>query len=155
MWPRRARNELRARRRGMGAVPGRSTQSLARMSTRPRSSNQPWLIGGLISLSAVNAVLGAVATSRGITLSESTEMLWYFVFSIVIGVWLKNDMFERDRSARANYSQLLIFLIWPLLLPIHLVKSRGIEGLVLFVGFLGTYIAPYFAQLVIWTRHAS
>jgi hypothetical protein len=28
VWPRRARNELRARRRGMGAVSGRSTQSL-------------------------------------------------------------------------------------------------------------------------------
>src|SRR3982751_26643 len=27
-WPRRPRNKLRARRRGMGAVPGRSTRSL-------------------------------------------------------------------------------------------------------------------------------
>ena len=27
-WPRRPRNELRARRRGVGAVPGRSTQAL-------------------------------------------------------------------------------------------------------------------------------
>jgi hypothetical protein len=64
-------------------------------------------------------------------------------------------MFARDSNARNSYPDFLIFLIWPLLLPIHLVKSRGIEGLVLFVGFVGVYVAPYFVQVFIWAKNAS
>jgi hypothetical protein len=121
----------------------------------PRLSNQQWLIGGLLLLSAANAVFGAFAASREGTPSESTQMLWYFAFSILVGVWLKNDMFARDPTARSSYPDFLIFLIWPLLLPIHLVKSRGIEGLVLFIGFVGMYVAPYFVQVFIWAKNAS
>ena len=139
----------------MAAVAGRSTRSLARMSTRPRYANQRWLIGGLLLLSAANAVFGALAAAREAGPSESTQMLWYFAFSILVGVWLKNDMFAQDPNAQSNYPQFVIFLMWPLLLPIHLIKSRGIEGLVLFVGFVGTYVAPYFVQIFIWARHAS
>ncbi len=32
-------------------------------------------------------------------------------------------------------------------------SARGIEGLLLFVGFAATYIAPYFVQLVTWEGH--
>jgi hypothetical protein len=125
------------------------------MAIRQRTSKQSWLIGGLVVLSAVNAALSAVAMKRGVSISESTHMLWYFVFSILVAVWLKNDMSEAEPAASSNYPHFVIFLFWPVLLPYHLLRSRGIEGLVLFVGFVATYIAPYFVQLVMWAEHAS
>ena len=49
MWPRRARNRLRARRRGMGGAAGRSTQALAVMSrdTEQRYSPSTRIMGSL------------------------------------------------------------------------------------------------------------
>jgi hypothetical protein len=64
-------------------------------------------------------------------------------------------MIVREPNSRASYPDFLIFLIWPLMLPIHLVRSRGVEGLVLFVGFVGMYVAPYFVQVFIWAKNAS
>ena len=126
------------------------------MQARSRWSKQSWLIAGVIVLSATNAVLGAIATVRGAGPSESTEMLWYFVFSILVAVWLKNDLTERGSETDRQYPHYVIFLFWPLLLPYHLIKSRGIEGFVLFVGFAAIYIAPWLVQIVMWTaKHAS
>ena len=109
-------------------------------------SRQAWLIGGLLALSVVNAVLYGVAASRRIELSESTEMLWLFVFSVLVAVWLKNDILERGSATSRQYPHFVLFLVWPLLLPYQLIASRGIEGVVLFLGFLAIYMAPYAAQ---------
>jgi hypothetical protein len=125
------------------------------METGRRSSRQSWLVAGLVALSTVNAIGAGVVTARGGAPSESTHMLWYFGFSVLVAVWLKNDIAERGSPATREYPNFIIFLIWPILLPYHLLKTRGVEGLLLFVGFVATYIAPYFVQLATWATHAS
>ena len=126
------------------------------MQMPSRWSKQSWLIAGVIVLSAVNAVLGAVVTIRGVRLSESTEMLWYFVFSLLVAVWLKNDIAEQGSETDRQYPHYVIFLFWPLLLPYHLTRSRGIEGVVLFLGFVALYTAPGLVQFIAWaSEHAS
>ena len=121
------------------------------MTPQRRGSGQAWIIAGIISLSAVNALLGAIAASRGVLPSESTEMLWFVVFSILAGVWLKNDISSDGSETARQIPHYALFLFWPLVLPYHLVRSRGAEGFVLFVGFVATYLAPWLTQLVSWT----
>jgi hypothetical protein len=110
-------------------------------------ARQAWLLGGLLLLSTVNSVFEGMASARGIETSESTQMLWWFVFSILVAVWLKNDIRERGSEASRQYPHFVLFLFWPLLLPYQLFASRGMEGLVLFLGFAGTYLAPYVVGL--------
>jgi hypothetical protein len=125
------------------------------MQARHRSFSQAWLVGGIIALSAANAVLGAVAVGRGVQPSESTEVLWTFAFSLLISVWLKNDMIASGMETGAQVPGYVIFLFWLLVLPYHLVKSRGAIGLMLFAGFLALYFAPWFVELMVWAQHAS
>lgn len=122
-----------------------------------RSLSQPWITGGLIALSAGNSVVSALTASRGTNLSESTEVLWYFVFSVLVTLWARNDIADRAPAVSREYSHLLMFFFWPVVLPYHLLKSRGVEGLVLFIGFLAIYIAPYVVQVITWVNstHAS
>jgi hypothetical protein len=87
---------------------------------------------------------------RGGSLSESTEMLWYFVFSVLVTLWARNDIVHRVPPAGREYSYLLMFFFWPVVLPYHLLRSRGFEGLLLFIGFLGICVAPYVVQVVTW-----
>jgi hypothetical protein len=121
--------------------------------TPPRSSSQSWLLAALIALSVINTLLSVAAFKGGMDVSESTLALWYFVFSIVVAVWLRNDIRQHPVEG-GEYPPFLIFLIWIVLLPYHLVRTRGVEGLMLSVSFFAAYLAPYFAQLVVWAKQS-
>ena len=110
-------------------------------------SQQAWLLGGLLALAILNSIFAGIAASQEVELSESTQMLWWFVFSILAAVWLKNDIVERGSETSRQYPHFVLFLFWPLLLPWHLVATRGLEGLVLYLGFVALYAAPYVVEL--------
>jgi hypothetical protein len=122
----------------------------AARSPRHLRSTQAWLLGGLVALSSLNSIFAGIAASQDVRLSESTQILWWFVFSILVAVWLKNDIVERGSDTSRQYPHFVLFLFWPLLLPYQLIASRGLEGVVLFLGFAATYMAPYLVQLVVW-----
>jgi hypothetical protein len=123
------------------AVEGRRNQ---------RRSLQLWIIVVVLIISAAYSALGAVAAWRGKELSESTGMLWLFVFSVSVTLWSRNDERYPVTRSRGDYSYLLMFFFWPVVLLNHAVRSRGVEGLVLYLGFLGVYFAPYFVQMAVW-----
>jgi hypothetical protein len=143
--------------RGTGSAVGRSTQALARMATRSRYPIQPWIIGGLVILSATYSIIASYVVSRGAAVSDSTRVLWIVVFSILVTVWSRNDNRYVVPRATRDYSYLLMFFFWPMVLLYHLVRSRGTEGLMMYVGFLATYTAPYVIQVLTWVvnTHAS
>jgi hypothetical protein len=111
---------------------------------------------GLVAMSAGNCIVGAVAAARDASMSESTEMLWYLAFAILVTLWSKNDLASRGPDTAREYSYLLMFFFWPVVLPYHLVRTRGVEGAILFLGFLVIYMAPQIVQLYVWaSRHAA
>ena len=103
---------------------------------------QRLLLGALVVLCAVNAILRAFAVYRGADTLESTEMAWFLCFSILAGLWLRNDIAERRPERLGPFPDYFIFLFWPLVLPWHFLSSRGIRGMVPTLGFFGTYLAP-------------
>jgi hypothetical protein len=109
---------------------------------------QSWLTSSLIALSAAYSAVVAYAVARGSAVSESTGVLWLLVFSVLITLWARED--RRATATERDYSWLLMFFFWPVVLAYHLVKSRRLEGAVMYVGFVAVYLAPNYVQLVTW-----
>ena len=42
-----------------------------------------------------------------------------------------------------------MFLMWPLIVPYYLLKTRGARGLVLIVGFVGSYVVAFILSLLL------
>lgn len=112
---------------------------------------QSWLIASVVALSATYCAVLALYEVRETTPSGSTEVLWSFVFAILVTWWAKVDTKGRASPVQREIPSFLMFILWPIILPYHLVKSRGSEGVVLFFGFLTLYLAPYMAVVIVAT----
>jgi hypothetical protein len=110
------------------------------------SSIQSWIICGLIGVSVAYGAVGVLAVSRGADVSDGSEVLWTVVYSVLVTLWARAD--GRASNVERDYSWLLMFFFWPVVLAYHLVKSRRFEGLMLYLGFMATYLAPNFAQVI-------
>jgi hypothetical protein len=81
------------------------------------------------------------------------------VFSILVTLWAWDDELYPVSRATGEYSYLLMFFFWPVVLLYHLVHSRGFRGFMMYVGFLSMNLAPYFMQALIsagiWERLAA
>jgi hypothetical protein len=118
------------------------------MEERRGFSMQSWITWGLIALSAVYSAVGGYATTRGADVSEGTRVLWLVVFSVLVTLWARED--RRARPTDKDYSWLLMFFFWPVVLAYHLIKTRRAEGALLYIGFVAVYLAPNYAQLTMW-----
>ena len=68
------------------------------------------------------------------------EFLYTFMFLCGV-VWFLKAESERSEVARAYCPGVTIGLAWLFLFPYHLLKSRGVRGLIPLVAIVGTYIA--------------
>ena len=71
--------------------------------------------------------------------------LWMIAFVILISMWCKKD--QEGRQEFTNIG-LMALIFWPIVLPYYLVKTRGVEGLILFIGFSSLYISPNLSWLI-------
>jgi hypothetical protein len=94
--------------------------------------------------------LEIVAAVKGQNTTESTDFLCSLFFALSVALWASNDAKSRNLYRPYEYSH-FIFLIWPLALPYHLIKTRGSEGLLIFLGLLSLYPLPFFSGLISWT----
>ncbi len=72
-----------------------------------------------------------------------------FCFAIIVALWARNDVRARGESKPFEYA-FFVFLLWPVVLPYHLIKNRGIDGLVMFIGFLAIFELPHFLAWMAW-----
>jgi hypothetical protein len=115
-----------------------------------RRTIKPWIELGLVFLSASYAAMAGYAVSRGNAVPERTEFVWTFVFSVLVTWWSYVDGTEGTARGKWELSALLMFFFWPVVLLYHLVRSRAVEGVMLYLGFIAVYLAPYLVQLSVW-----
>jgi CDP-diglyceride synthetase len=115
-----------------------------------QEKNQAVIVIGVLIVSILYGLLEVIAALKEQATSEATNILWTLLFSLVIALWASSDAKSRDLYKPYEYSY-FIFLFWPVVLPYHLVKTRGTEGLVMFLGILGLYFLPFLCGLVAWT----
>ncbi len=68
------------------------------------------------------------------------EFLYYVGFLCGI-VWFLKAESERSEAARAYCPGVTIGMAWLFLFPYHLLKSRGVRGLIPLFAIVGTYLA--------------
>ena len=75
---------------------------------------------------------------------------WNFCFAVLVAMWAMEDSKRFGISRHMGFG-LLALLFWPLVLLYHLPKTRGLEGVVSYVGFWGLYTAPFFLGLTAYS----
>jgi hypothetical protein len=84
-----------------------------------------------------------VYAASGIELPPLFEILNRFAFLWIIGWWLWDD--SKKRQIPWVYDTgFFLYLVWPFILPYHLLKSRGAKGLL----FIGAFVLIYIAAAV-------
>ena len=70
-------------------------------------------------------------------------------FLWIIGWWLLRDC-RKHRVKWVFDMGLFLYIAWPLLMPYHLLKTRGARGLIGIFGFIGVYLAAWVAGLAFY-----
>ena len=83
---------------------------------------------------------GGAYKARGIEASGAFRLLTYLGFLVLMGYWVQKDS-RRNAAWRVWDLGFLMYLLWPLVVPYYLIKTRGAKGLVPIIGILGTYLA--------------
>lgn len=111
--------------------------------------NQHLIVIGLSVASVVYAIVEVIEALKEQATSVGTNIIWSIAFALLIALWSSNDAKQRDLYEPYE-SSFFIFLFWPFVLPYHLVKTRGTEGFLVFLGALSLYVFPFFSGLVTW-----
>lgn len=107
------------------------------------------IIGLSLGLSGYSAWLG----TRELEASDSLGIAWNLVFAFLIAFWAHADTADRGLHRPLDFGYFLT-VFWPVALPYYLARTRGIEGLVQFAGFVLLASGPFIAGLVAWTYAA-
>ena len=107
-------------------------------------------ISALMFLAIGMAAVEVVLNSNGEVVSDSTQSLWGFIFLILTIVWAIADSDTNEFEKPFDFG-FLMYIFWPVALPYYLISTRGIEGVVLLIGFMGVWLGPWLAGLVAYT----
>ena len=107
----------------------------------------------LITLAICMSVLEVLLNLKGKEVSGSTQFLWSFVFMILSILWAQKDAENRDVYKPFDFG-FLFYIFWPVAFPWYLVHTRGIEGILLFLGFISLWLGSWFAGLVAYIYFA-
>lgn len=88
------------------------------------------------------------------------EPLPAFEFLYTVGficgvVWFLKAEAERSAAARAYCPGVTIGMGWIFLLPYHLIKSRGVRGLIPLAAVVGTYLALQILAAIVYVFYSG
>ena len=104
----------------------------------------------LIALSALFSTYQVYMELHDISVSMQLVNVWNITFCILIAIWAIQDSKSINIPRRSSYG-LIMLVIWPILLLYHLASSRGIEGVVIYIGAWALYLAPFFLGLTAYS----
>jgi len=111
------------------------------------NSKPKLIIITLLLLSIAMGVVEFIMNAKGDVVSDSTQTLWGLLYVFLTIIWCLADAKEK-KIERPFDAGLIMYLFWPILFPGYLIKTRGIEGLVYFIGFLSIWAGPWLTGLV-------
>ncbi len=97
--------------------------------------------------SFVLTIYGAVLGFREFDISNTLYTTWFFVFSVAIAYWANADAINKNELWGLDWP-FYAFMFWPIVIPYYLCKTRGIDGLIQFLGFVTIYLAPFLGNLM-------
>ena len=110
-------------------------------------NNKSLYIYALFLLSFGMGLIEVLFNIKGELASDSTQAIWGIVSIFLTILWAYFDADTEGFEKPFDFG-LLAYIFWPVAFPWYLVKTRGIEGLVMFVGFMALWFGPWLAGVV-------
>ena len=104
----------------------------------------------LLLMACAITVVEVVLNSKGEVVSDVTQTFWGLSSLILTIIWAMADSESNDFERPFDFG-FLMYMFWPIALPYYLCKTRGIDGLVLYIGFIAIWLGPWLAGLVAYT----
>ncbi|KLV08937.1 hypothetical protein ABT56_01660 [Photobacterium aquae] len=101
----------------------------------------------LLFLSINYTIVQVILNTNGEVVSDTSDSLWGFIFAISIAIWAKKEAAIKNYGPPFNFGAFMFF-VWPIILPHYLIKTRGSDGIIMYLGFLGIYLMPFLSGLV-------
>ena len=114
-----------------------------------QQKRQTWIVAGLLIMSLLYSVVAVYLVIKGGAVSDRTGLLWVLSYAVLVALWAQNDKELRHEQKPFEYS-FFVFLFWPLVLPYHLIRSRGMDGLLMFIGFVAMHELPFYVATIAW-----
>ncbi len=107
------------------------------------------VLTAIIIISGSLSVYSVYTASEGLVAGSALYQSWAIVFTILIAIWTIEDMKEKGENPTLGHGA-AAFFFWPLFLLWHLVKTRGAEGIVVYIGFWGLYVLANFLSMAMY-----
>ena len=108
------------------------------------------VIGTYLLISVAVAALEAFAYYKGHEVGHSFYIVWAIVSNLLLLFWLNLDAKERAEIYRPYEFGFLVLLVWFPYFPYYLIRTRRLQGALLFLGVLALNYLGYALQWVIY-----
>lgn len=104
-------------------------------------------LAALILMSMILGGMEVLLNLQDKEVSDSSSNTWSFVFLVGTIFWTYYDADRKDFEKPFDFG-FLIYVFWPVAFPWYLVQTRGIEGLMIYFGFIFLWLAPWIMGLI-------
>lgn len=104
------------------------------------------VLGLSLFLSGYSVLLAFKEASVG----EGLSAAWILAFAFLVALWARADAATQKVHRTLDFS-FYFLAMWPLALPYYLVKTRGPEGVIYFIGFTAIHFAPFLFGLIAYS----
>ena len=101
----------------------------------------------MAAISFILSIYSLIVASEELVTGTNLYRTWMLIFSFLVAIWAVEDKKLEEKEKNFSYG-FLVLILWPVLLLYHLIKSRGIEGLLVYMGFWALYVLPNFLNIV-------
>jgi|SRR5215213_1663476 len=90
-----------------------------------------------------------ILDARGVEPAPGLEFLYTAIFICGVVWWLRAEI-QSSTVTRLYCAGLLAYIAWPIIIPYHLLKTRGVRGLLPLLALIGTFISARILATVIY-----
>lgn len=104
-------------------------------------------LNALFFITVLLVIQSAVLGYNDKIISDQTSFIWGISYILLIGWWIDNDrkINRHDYPFEFGY---FIFVLWPIILPHYLTRTRGIKGVFQTLGFYVLPFLPLFSYVI-------
>lgn len=118
------------------------------MITKPKNSFMMLVLLGLLVF--VKQLALGIYVGAGREVPARLEALYALGFLCGVIWWLRSDS-KRSEAQRVYCSGLFVNLVWFIVIPYHLLKTRGLKGLIPLAAWAGIYLLAVILGTIIAT----
>ena len=108
---------------------------------------QTYCTYALILLSTLKLTVEITLNLNHQEVSTTTDNAWNLIFLFGTIFWAYHDQNRKEFKKPFDFG-FLMYIFWPVAFPWYLIRTRGVDGLIMYIGFLGVWLGPWLGGLV-------